>query len=94
MEWGSGTPWEGNREQFTKLNTDITKNMVTGYEEKEIRNECKEIPLTDIVPRLTCNVNDITLPIYNASQYSGSLKVNFLTMPSSPTMTSDRPAQK
>jgi hypothetical protein len=60
-----------------------------GMRKREIRNKHNELLLGNVLA-MTC------YPTYASRipQQSGSLKVTFLTTPSSPTMTSDRPAQK
>ena len=62
---------------------------------EKTRNKYYGIPLENVVPIATRD-GPVILRIYCAltPQQSGSLKVNFLTTPSSPTMTSERPAQK
>jgi hypothetical protein len=54
-----------------------------------------ELLFGNVLPTMPRDSN-VTLRIYASCipQLSGSLKDNFLTTPSSPTMTSDRPAQK
>jgi hypothetical protein len=76
-----------------KPTTDIAK---TGSLEMrmKIENTLDELPLGNAPPMMPHDSN-ATLRIHASCipQLSSSLKDNFLTTPSSPIMTSDRPAQ-